>query len=155
MKKINVRFEKGGDPDAIEVVIRAPEQDEDVRALMEQLSDRKRDMLSVTATDGRMLVLLMDEIISVSVVDKLSLIVTADDRYIVRQPLASIESQLDAWTFLRISRHEIINTDKIRKYDFTVSGMPRLELAGGIETWVSRRCIPALRKRLKGKAGSV
>ena len=69
--------------------------------------------------------------------------------------VCSIESQLDAWTFLRISRHEIINTDKIRKYDFTVSGMPRLELAGGIETWVARRCIPALRKRLKGKAESV
>ena len=58
---------------------------------------------------------------------------------------------LDKKHFLRISRFEIVNLNKVLRYDFTLAGTLRLELAGGIETWASRRCIPAIRKRLLGK----
>ena len=46
---------------------------------------------------------------------------------------------------------EIVNLDKVLRYDFTLAGTLRLELTGGIETWASRRCIPVIRKRLQGK----
>ncbi len=36
----------------------------------------------------------------------------------------------------------------------TISGTLRLELEGGMETWASRRCIPEIRRRLKGKGAS-
>ena len=63
----------------------------------------------------------------------------------------SLKSALDAQRFVRISRYELVNLDMVRKFDFTLGGTLRLELAGGMETWASRRCIPAIRARLKGK----
>lgn len=69
----------------------------------------------------------------------------------LRQPLQSIENALDGVKFVRISRYEIVNLDKIQKCDFTLNGTLRLELTGGIETWVSRRSIPSIRRRLSGR----
>ena len=63
----------------------------------------------------------------------------------------SLEDILDKQRFVRISRYEIVNLEKILKYDFTVAGTLRIELTGGMETWASRRCIPAIRRRLTGK----
>ena len=148
MKKIDVRFEKDERIDGVEVVIRASRQDADVRRLMEQLSGKAPETLTLTETHGKTLTLVVDDIISVSVDDKLTMLTTQDGRYSIRLSLGSVESMLDSSRFVRISRHELVNLDKILRYDFTVDGTLRLELAGGVETWASRRCIPVLRKRL-------
>ena len=55
--------------------------------------------------------------------------------------------------FLRVSRFEIIDLKKVRKYDFTLSGTLRIEFENGMETWASRRYIPLIRKRLSGEEG--
>jgi ribose/xylose/arabinose/galactoside ABC-type transport system permease subunit len=47
-----------------------------------------------------------------------------------------------------------IDTFKVKFAVFTISGTLRLELEGGMETWASRRCIPEIRRRLKGKGAS-
>ena len=151
MKKIQVRFERDETLEHIDVVIRASSRDAAVTKLMEQLSGEPPDVLDLTDTDGTPIQLVTDDVISVSVSDKLTLLITEDGRHIVRQPLQSIEQALDARRFLRISRHELVNTDKIEQYEFSANGTLRLVLAGGIETWASRRCIPAIRARLKGK----
>lgn len=148
MKKIDVRFEKDERIDGVEVVIRASRQDADVRSLMEQLSGKAPETLTLTETHGKTLTLVVDDIISVSVDDKLTMLTTHDGRYSIRLSLGTVESMLDSSRFVRISRHELVNLDKILRYDFTVDGTLRLELAGGVETWASRRCIPVLRKRL-------
>ena len=148
MKKIDVRFEKDERIDGVEVVIRASRQDADVRRLMEQLSGKAPETLTLTETHGKTLTLVVDDIISVSVDDKLTMLTTQDGRYSIRLSLGSVESMLDSSRFVRISRHELVNLDKILRYDFTVDGTLRLELAGGMETWASRRCIPIIRKRL-------
>jgi DNA-binding LytR/AlgR family response regulator len=96
-------------------------------------------------------VIARDDVVSVSVTGKQAQIVTEEGRYTVRQSLQSLESELDPDRFLRVSRHELVNMDKVERYDFTVNGTLRLELAGGMETWASRRCIPAIRRRLNGK----
>ena len=102
----------------------------------------------MTAVDGTGIRIDPDEIVSVSVYGKLSQIVTEEERHTVRQTLQSLESKLQNGRFVRISRHEIVNLDKVKKYDFTLGGTLRLELAGGMETWASRRNIPLIRKKL-------
>ena len=69
----------------------------------------------------------------------------------MRQSLHDFEKKLDADNYVGISRYEIINLDKVRKFDFTLGGTLRLELAGGMETWASRRNIPLIRKKLLKK----
>ncbi len=151
MKNISVRFEPDPALERIDVVIRASERDAEVEALMDCISDRPPDTLPVFDGNGNLCVLPADEIILASVDGKLVNVVTQDGSWYTRRTLQSLEDELDARRFLRISRYEIANLDKVLRYDFTLAGTLRLELAGGLETWASRRCIPAIRRRLLGK----
>ena len=78
-------------------------------------------------------------------------VVTSNGSWYTRRTLQSLESDLAGRRFVRISRHELVNLDKVVRYDFTIAGSLRLELVGGMETWASRRCIPDIRRRLQGK----
>lgn len=152
MKKRNIRFERDPGLDRIEILIRGPsEEDEDVAALMKQLRAEGPAALTVFDGAGAVRSVETEEIVLVSVMDKLVNVVTEDGSWFIRKPLQALEEELDAEHFLRISRYELVNLDKVTRYDFTVAGTLRLELKGGMETWASRRCIPAIRKRLTGK----
>ncbi len=151
MKNIKVRFELDPALDQIEVLVHAPELDEEVEKLIERISAHPPELLTVTDMDGAIRKISEDERISVSVDGKQVQIVTGNGSYKVRQTLQSLEDGLDPQKFVRISRYELVNLTKVRKYDFTLTGTLRLELAGGIETWASRRCIPTIRRKLQGK----
>ena len=151
LKKITVRFEQTPSLEEIEVLIRASSPDEQTAALMEQIGSVRREQLTVAVGDGTVSTIPVAEILSVSVTGKQVQIVTANACYFVRRSLQSLESELDDRDFVRISRYELVNLNKVKKYDFTLGGMLRLELEGGMETWASRRCIPAIRRRLMGK----
>ena len=151
MKKINIRFEKDASLDTIEVLVKASEQDTAVSALLERISGKAPGQLTVTDVDGALLKISPSDIVLVSVNGKLVQIVTEKSRYTLRTALQSLEERLEKGRFVRISRYEIVNLDKVRKFDFTLGGTLRLELAGGMETWASRRNIPLIRKKLTGK----
>ena len=51
--------------------------------------------------------------------------------------------------FLRISRYEIVNLRKVKRFDFTITGTLRVEMEDDTETWASRRFIPAIKERLQ------
>ena len=150
MKQVNVRFERDRALELIDVLIRASERDAQVKELMEHVSGQPPDVITVTDTAGKARSIVTDDIISASVTKKLTLLATEDGNYTVRLPLQNLEEMLDADKFLRVSRHELINTDKIKQYEFLANGTLRLMLSGGVETWASRRCIPAIRKLLNG-----
>ena len=154
MKEITLRFEPDPNLDRIDVVIRAAARDEEVTALMARLSEPPSDSLLVFDGLGNLRALSPNSIILASVEGRLVNIITENGSWYTRQSLQSLQDTLDKKRFLRISRFEIVNLDKVLRYDFTLAGTLRLELAGGIETWASRRCIPAIRKRLLGKGGA-
>ncbi|MBR6173730.1 MAG: LytTR family transcriptional regulator DNA-binding domain-containing protein [Eubacterium sp.] len=147
-RRIRIRFEEDPTVEDIDICIRAPERDGEIDALIERINSTRPEMLTVTGTDGASVRIYPQDIVSVSVNDKYLQIVTEKNRYTVRQSLHEFEEKLDERYFVRISRYEIVNIEKIRKYDFTLGGTLRLELAGGMETWASRRSIPLIRKKL-------
>ena len=154
MAKITIRFEPDPALDHIEVLIRAREQDAEVTALMERLSGQTPDTITVFDGAGNFRTLSQESILSAFAERKLVTIVPENGSWYTRRTLQNLEETLDKSRFLRVSRHEIVNLDKVLRYDFTLTGTLRLELAGGLETWASRRCIPAIRKRLLGKGGA-
>ncbi len=151
MKKITIHFEETSSPDGIEVILRANQRDEEIEALINRIQNGVSDSLTVTDDEGTTAMIQASDIITLSVDGKRTDVITSDHRYHLNQSLQSLEKQLDERTFIRISRYEIINLVKVVRYDFTLNGTLRIELEGGIETWASRRCIPAIRKRLSGK----
>lgn len=154
MTKITVSFEPDSSLDHIDVVIRAREQDAEVTALMERLSGQPPDTITVFDGYGNFRTLSQESILSASAEGKLVNIITENGSWYTRRTLQNLEETLDKTRFLRVSRHEIVNLDKVVRYDFTLAGTLRLVLVGGVETWASRRSIPAIRKRLLGKGGA-
>ena len=132
------------------MLVQAPEQDRQVRELMDMIA-AQRQLLIVTGKNGTLLHFEPNSILRVSTIGKHTEIVTESEHVVVRQSLIELERQLCGGCFIRIARHELVNLSKIRKYDFTLAGTLRLEFADGMETWASRRCIPAIRARLNGK----
>lgn len=148
MREIRVRFQRDERLEHIDVQVSAAERDAQVNALLTRISGDTPVLLNVVCEDGARCKLNAADIVTVSVTGKQTRLVTENSEYTLRQTLQSLESALDGRRFVRISRFELVNVDKIRKYDFTLAGTLRLELAGGVETWASRRCIPAIRRRL-------
>ena len=151
LKKVHIRFEQDASLDHIDVVIRAPDQDDSVTDLINRISARPPDMLTAYDENGNVRKLDQEKIVLASVNGKVVDLITDDGIWHIRQTLQNLEDNLDKQRFVRISRYEIVNVEKILKYDFTVAGTLRIELTGGMETWASRRCIPAIRRRLTGK----
>ena len=147
MKEIRVVFEKDPSSDIIEVTVRAPENDAEVEALIGRIKDHPSETLVAADRDGAMQKIDRGSIVSVCASGKHTQIVTEDGIFFVRQSLQSVEESLHG-RFVRISRFEIVNLDKVLKFDFTLAGTLRLELSGGMETWASRRNIPLIRKKL-------
>ena len=146
-RKITVRFEQDGGQDGIEIVFRASAEDEEVRRLMQSFEEPAPKILTVL--DGKQLCQVNEEdIVSISSDGKMIRIITDDTSYNAKRSLKDVESEIEGRHFLRISRFEIINLKKVRKYDFTMSGMLRIEFEDGTETWASRRYIPLIRERL-------
>ena len=148
MKKLEIHFEQDPSMEVISVLVRAAKRDEEVEALIERIGGKKPKLLTVADMDGNLRRINEDSIVSISVSGKQVQVVTERECYTMQQSLQSLEGELDEGKFVRISRYELVNLNKVWKYDFTLSGTLRLELAGGIETWASRRCIPKIRKRL-------
>lgn len=151
MKKVKVLFEKDPALTDIEITIRASDNDEQTKALSMLFAGKRSETLSGADGDGNVCILDTDDIISVSASGKKVQIITTSNKYTARSPLNEIEKKLDGRKFVRISRYEIVNLDRIIKYNFTLGGTLRLELSGGMETWASRRNIPLIRKKLTEK----
>ena len=151
MKKINVSFEQDETLGDIDVIVRAAVNDDEVQGLISRITSRASETIAVTGESGTLDVVSVSDIVLLSVNDKQVSIITENGRFVARQPLKRIEELLDTSRFVRISRYEIVNLNKVVRYDFTLGGTLRIELVGGMETVASRRCIPQIRRRLSGK----
>ena len=149
MKRVKLIFEEDDSLEDIEVTVRASERDGQVDGLIASLGSGS-STVTVTDENGAVKTVKSDSIRLISVNDKQLNIVTEEGTYTMRRSLQSIESILDPKQFMRISRYELINLSKVEHYDFTLRGTLRIEFGNGVEAWASRRCIAAIRKRLKG-----
>ena len=152
MKKLKLRFEQDKTLDKIEIIVRAAEKDAQVTALLESFAKVEPIKLTVLDIGNRASVIDEKDIVFVAAEGKLVRVVTTEGIYKAKQSLQSIESLLSR-SFLRVSRFEIINLKKVRKYDFTLVGTLRVEFDNGMETWASRRYIPLIKERLSGEEG--
>ena len=155
MKRIRIRFQQDPEEQNIDVLVRSRERDEEVEDLLERISGNRLDRFAVIAPEGTQVNLDPGEIVLVSMRKNQARVETLAGSYTVRQTLQTIEQALEGFGFLRISRSELVNVNKIVKMDFTANRELRLELVGGMETWVSRRYIPLIREQISRKEESV
>ena len=148
MQEVRVRFEQDKALDHIDVVIRAGEQTAQIEQLLQKLAQNTPRELTVLDDNSCTCVIKESDVITVSAAGKQVRFLTARETYHARQSLQEAEETLSERTFQRISRYELINLKKVRKYDFTLGGTLRIEFENGTETWASRRYIPVIREKL-------
>ena len=152
MKKLYVRFEKDETRKDIEIVIKADKEDAQVKKIIESLTRREPEKLTLLDKDGHSCIVDEEDIILVSSDGKSVNITTKKGLYRAKLSLQSIEDMLGK-NFLRVSRFELVNLKMVSKYDFTIGGTLRIEFNNGMETWASRRYIPLIKERLSGEEG--
>lgn len=151
MKRISVRFVIEHNKQDIDVEVTASEKDEQVCALLDRVSEPMAGVLPVYDSGNSMVMIPEMSIISISTNNRRLDVITEDGTYELRMPLYSAEKILHPGVFMRISRYEIINLTKVKRFDFSVSGFLKIEMKNGMTTWASRRFISGIRKRLKEK----
>lgn len=73
---------------------------------------------------------------------------TEKDRFILRIRLYEAEARLTPYGFVRISGSELINLRRAKRLDMGFTGTVLIELEGGVSTYVSRRYMSAIKRRL-------
>lgn len=79
--------------------------------------------------------------------------VAENQTYELSKKLYELEEELDKATFIRISRHEIINMHKIKMLDMNTLGTIKVIMQDGAETYTSRRNVTRLKKALEEISG--
>ena len=99
--------------------------------------------------DDQLVYISQRDIVRIHTEGRRIVIQTDEEEYIVKKPLASLEQDLNPSRFLRISQSEIINLNKVKHFDFNISGTIGVEFEDGTKSWVSRKRIKQLREVLK------
>lgn len=152
MKKLKVRFERDKTLSDIEIVVRADNESDQVREIIESLTQREPETLTLLDKTGQTCVVDEGDIVLLSADGKHVSVTAKSGIYSAKQSLQKVE-QILGGDFLRVSRFEIINLKMVSKYDFTIGGTLRIEFKNGMETWASRRYIPMIREKLSGEEG--
>lgn len=153
MKKIDIEFRKNSAIDNIRVIVEASDKDEEVLSLLKRFNVPFENSLKVYDENGRIIVLRKEDIISVSSNKRRLKVVSEKGTYELRCSLREAEEELGSPQFLKISRYEIINLNKVERFDFSISGSLKITMKNAVETWASRRFISEIKKRLLGKEG--
>ena len=149
MKRVNVRFEKEAGRQDIDVLFTASHVDSQVAALMNRVADPLSATWEVRDAEGSAVTLQEDSIATISIDSKRLRIVADDGVYWLKMTLQDAEKALNPSMFLRVSRYEIVNLHKVKRFDFTITGTLRVEMEDGTDTWASRRFIPVIKERLQ------
>ena len=123
-----------------------PEIDGIVHAI-ESATDSAYPMVTAYAGDASVL-LSQREIIRVYMENRKLILRTDQGCFTARGTLVDLEAKLNPNRFLRISRSEIINLNKVSSFDFSLLGTIQVTFDDGSVSWVARRYVRAIQKTL-------
>ncbi len=148
--KVKVRIEL--DPGCVspEVIIRTAQKTEFVEKLVSVIERyAKNDVPRIAVSDGSNTVLLdQTDIIRVYTEPRKLMVCTARDTVEARCSLKEMEKILDPENFMRISRFEIINMEKVAGFNMGLSGTIKVIFDDGSSTFVARRYVRAVEQKL-------
>lgn len=144
-----MQIELNIDPSCAEpkIVVYAASMSEEVSQILSRLSDEEPQMIS-GIRDGKLEVLEPEQLIRVYANAGKVFASTAKGEYLLRLRLYEAQKRLDARRFVRISNSEIVNLKMVDHFDLSFSGTICVRLTDGTTTYVSRRYVSKIRKKL-------
>ena len=130
------------------IVIYTASMSEDVQTIVHTLTDSPLQILFGKQGE-KIQPLIQADLIRVYAAGGKVFAVTDSGEYTLRQRLYELESRLPPSQFVRISNSEIINLKKVDHFDLNFAGTICVKLSDGSTTYVSRRYVSKLKKRLE------
>ena len=130
------------------IVIYTASMSEDVQTIVHTLTDSPLQILFGKQGE-KIQPLIQENLIRVYAAGGKVFAVTDSGEYTLRQRLYELESRLPPSQFVRISNSEIINLKKVDHFDLNFAGTICVKLSDGSTTYVSRRYVSKLKKRLE------
>lgn len=130
------------------IVIYTASMSEDVQTIVHMLTDSPLQIL-FRKQGEKIQPLVQEELIRVYAAGGKVFAITDSGEYTLRQRLYELENRLPPSQFVRISNSEIINLKKVDHFDLNFAGTICVKLSDGSTTYVSRRYVSKLKKRLE------
>lgn len=130
------------------IVIYTASMSEDVQTIVHTLTDYPLQILFGKQGE-KIQPLVQEDLIRVYAAGGKVFAVTDSGEYTLRQRLYELENRLPPSQFVRISNSEIINLKKVDHFDLNFAGTICVKLSDGSTTYVSRRYVSKLKKRLE------
>lgn len=149
--KINIRIEIDSELTAPEIIIRTDQKTDLVDRIVSAIGQcAENDINRIRVYDGNAVLLLdQQEILRVYTEPRKLIVCSGRGTFEARGTLQNMEKMLDPEHFVRISRFEIINLEKITGFDVSVSGTIRVQFEDGSFTWAARRYVHTIEEKLE------
>jgi len=129
------------------IVIYASEMTNEISSLLEKLSGNEYQSLMGYKGD-EILLIQMDDILRIYAEGQYVYAQVNNEKLRLRQRLYQLEEMVPRQQFIRISNSEIVNFEKVKSLDMSISGTITLKFNTGDQSYVSRRYINKIKKHL-------
>ena len=150
MKQVDIRIEIDPSLSGSEVIIRTDKRtgltDQIVQAIEKCVENEHSQIPAMNG--GTMFLLSQQEIVRVYTENRRVIVDSEAGVYESRLSLRKLEEMLDPASFVRISRFEIINLNRVSGFDFSIGGTVQVHFDNASSTWVSRRYVHVIQQTL-------
>ena len=101
----------------------------------------------VVFSEDETVILEIKNIECVTVIDNKVWAITENGKYLIKNRLYEVEKLLPS-SFIKINKSSVANINKIKKFISTYSGAVNIQFKSGYTDYVSRRCLPQVKRRL-------
>lgn len=152
--KIKVRTNISSEFQEIEVCINAPEKNEEVQRLENELLSRNVNVIKqiIAMRNNDIFIINVSDVIMFFSEEKNNFCKTKDGIFLIKEKLYYLEDVLPSREFIRISNSTIINIKHVKCFNTSIIGRIVVKFKDGNEENVSRRRTAEIMKFLKDRS---
>ena len=152
--KIKVRTNISSEFQEIEVCINAPEKNEEVQRLENELLSRNVNVIKqiIAMRNNDIFIINVSDVIMFFSEEKNNFCKTKDGIFLIKEKLYYLEDVLPSREFIRISNSTIINIKHVKCFNTSIIGRIVVKFKDGNEETVSRRSTAEIMKFLKDRS---
>ena len=143
---MKVKYEEDKTIHGVEVKIRAPMLDDEVLEIIASLKAKDKKIIGIK--DNSSTILELSDIYYFDSVDKKTFTYCKNEVYETSLKLYELEESLAAFGFVRTSKQQVLNLDKVESIQPESSSRLRLKLENGEIVVVSRQYAPIIKAKL-------
>ena len=120
-----------------------------------ELTDRIENLVKEYVGENKIVAFSEDETVileiknieCVTVIDNKVWAITENGKFLIKNRLYEVEKTLTS-SFIRINKSSVANINRIKKFISTYSGGVNVEFKSGYTDYISRRCLPLVKRRV-------